>query len=250
MNEIIKAAFISSIFLNLLFIGLGTALATKRGGMTYIVNIVSGFFKGKSRIKPKTEDPYFLDKKSHFESLPNTAPGIIFLGDSLIDQCEWGEFFRDSRVKNRGIAGDRTDGILARIDNLLESKPQKIFIMIGINDLIQKIEESILLNNYKVILDEIKSKNPTTKVFVQSLLPINNQKAPKYNIKLDNKKVIEFNAALKELANEFSFHYIDLFSHFCDRTNELDTRYTTDGLHLNGQAYLMWKTIIEKYVVN
>jgi lysophospholipase L1-like esterase len=61
---------------------------------------------------------------------------------------------------------------------------------------------------------------------------------------------LKSNAALKEFAKEFSFQYIDLHSYFLDSNNELDAQYTSDGVHLNGQGYLIWKRIIEKDVVN
>ena len=58
------------------------------------------------------------------------------------------------------------------------------------------------------------------------------------------------NLYLRELAKEFSLQYIDLFSHLSDSQNQLDERYTLDGLHLNGQAYLVWKQVIEQYILN
>ena len=38
-------------------------------------------------------------------------------------------------VRNRGISGDVTDGVLLRLGELIKYKPTSIFIMIGINDL-------------------------------------------------------------------------------------------------------------------
>jgi lysophospholipase L1-like esterase len=53
---------------------------------------------------------------------------------------------------------------------------------------------------------------------------------------------------LQELATEFNYQYIDVFSHLADSENQLDVKYTTDGVHLNGKAYLIWKQAVEKYV--
>ncbi len=53
---------------------------------------------------------------------------------------------------------------------------------------------------------------------------------------------------MQELAQKYNYQYIDLFSHFCDVENQLDAQYTKDGLHLNGQGYLVWKSVIERYV--
>ena len=45
------------------------------------------------------------------------------------------------------------------------------------------------------------------------------------------------------------YKYIDIFSNLADSDNQLDVNYTTDGVHLNGKAYLIWKEAVEKYVV-
>ena len=191
------------------------------------------------------DTPYYWERKSHFDTLPQSESDIVFLGDSLTNACEWHEFFRNIRLKNRGISGDTTNGLLNRIDEVIESKPRKVFMMIGINDLNQGRNVEVILNTYKIILKSFQDKTSKTEVFVQSILPLNNQKRPNNGT---NNKIIELNAKLKNLAQEFSFHYIDLFSAFLDENNQLDARYTIDGIHLNGQGYLVWKGLIEKDV--
>ena len=81
---------------------------------------------------------YYYHKKAHFENLPNTQDEIIFLGNSITDGCEWSELFQDLRIKNRGISGDITEGVLQRLKEVTESKPSKVFIMIGVNDISKK----------------------------------------------------------------------------------------------------------------
>jgi len=39
-----------------------------------------------------------------------------------------------------------------------------------------------------------------------------------------------------------------LFLLFASGDNKLDKKYSLDGLHLNGEAYLLWKKEIEKYL--
>jgi lysophospholipase L1-like esterase len=119
--------------------------------------------------------------------------------------------------------------------------------MIGINDLNQGRSVDEIFNNYKIILNSFHKKSSKTEVFVQSILPLNNQKFPNGGV---NNKIIELNARLKDLAQEFSFQYIDLYSSFLDGNNQLDERYTIDGIHLNGQGYLVWKGIIEQDVIH
>jgi hypothetical protein len=84
-------------------------------------------FQAQSQEKQKTKYyPYWHQKETHFRSLPNEANEIIFLGDSITDGCNWSEMFHDLRVKNRGISADITDGVLDRLDEVVESKPLKI----------------------------------------------------------------------------------------------------------------------------
>ena len=46
----------------------------------------------------------------------------------------WSEIFQNPNIKNRGISGDVTEGILYRINEITESQPLQVFLMIGTND--------------------------------------------------------------------------------------------------------------------
>lgn len=192
--------------------------------------------------------PYYLHKKSQFESLPNSSDEIIFLGNSITDGGNWTELFGDLRIKNRGISGDITDGILNRLDEVTESNPLKIFIMIGINDLSKGKTTQEILNNYEIILDSIISSSPSTEIFVESVLPVNNNftQFKKHYARADS--VLILNKKLEKLAANKNQTYIDLYSSFLDDEGKLNSNLTEDGLHLNGKAYLLWKSLVEDYV--
>lgn len=246
MDVLAKITLSTSILLNILLTGLGISFIIKRGGLSYLSRKFFSLQPDEMRKIAMYDNPFYWDKKSHFETLPKSESEIIFLGDSLTDLCEWSELFSNDCIKNRGISGDTTDGVLNRITTIIESQPQKLFLMIGINDLNQGVSVKDVAKNYQLILETFKEQSPELKVFIQSLLPINNQLT---NNDL-NKKIIELNAKIKKSANLFNFQYINLFPAFLDNNNHLDIQYTSDGVHLNGQGYLVWKEIIEKYVVN
>jgi len=98
---------------------------------------------------------YYEQKVSLFKLLPNTKNEIIFLGNSITDVAEWAEVWQNKHVKNRGISSDNTFGVLARLDEVLASKPAKIFIMIAINDIARNTPDSIILRNYQKIIAKI-----------------------------------------------------------------------------------------------
>ncbi len=120
------------------------------------------------------ETTYYNQKVTLFNLLPNTKNEIIFLGNSITDIGEWAEIWKNHNVKNRGISGDNTFGVLARLDEVLSSKPKKIFIMIGINDIAKNTPDSVIVANYKKIIDIITGQSPKTTIIVQSILPTNN----------------------------------------------------------------------------
>jgi lysophospholipase L1-like esterase len=248
MNNRIEVVLFISLLINILFVLLGALFIANKGGIYYLAGKINNIVNAKNKDCKTPYPPYYFHQKSQFEILPNFDSDIIFLGDSITDECEWAELLGNPNVKNRGISGDTIDRIVNRIDEIVGSKPKKIFLMVGINDFLNS-GKSVrkTLEDYKKILLEIRQNTPNTQVFIESVLPVNN-KINKFW--LNNNIVIKFNDSLKELAKELSFEYINLFSHLADSQNQLDARYTLDGVHLNGQAYLVWKEVIKKYVVD
>ncbi|ARV63288.1 G-D-S-L family lipolytic protein [Nostocales cyanobacterium HT-58-2] len=234
----------TSLTLNILFILLGSLFLIKRGGFHYLSKKLF-----KKKVQEEYYEPYYLHKKSQFEFLPKSSLDIIFLGDSLTEEGQWSELLESPYVKNRGIGGDTTDLILNRLDPVLASNPKKVFLMMGINDLlgigktVKTIEQTLLV--YSAILIEFQNKVPNTEVFIQSVLPVNNRITRYWQ---DNNNIVQLNFHLRRLAKEFSYQYIDIYSHLSDCDNQLDVCYTEDGLHLNGRGYLRWKNAIERYV--
>jgi lysophospholipase L1-like esterase len=152
--------------------------------------------------------------------------------------------FGNPRIKNRGIGGDVTDGILERLDEVTESRPLKIFLMIGTNDLSEGRSVDYITENFKRIIERIRESTPATKIYIQSVLPVDD--AVHYTRR--NSDIIAVNDRLKEIASLNGLEYIDLFSLFRLENNRLNPEYSYDGLHLNGKGYQVWKEAIRKYV--
>ncbi|MCK4750355.1 MAG: hypothetical protein KAT15_25035, partial [Bacteroidales bacterium] len=187
---------------------------------------------------------YYYHKKEHFESLPDTENEIIFLGNSITDNCEWAELFGNPNIKNRGIGGDDTDGILERLEEVTASDPSKIFILIGTNDLAYGTSPDHVVENIGQIIDRIQADSPNTIIYIQGVLPVDD--AVHYTRK--NGDIIRINRELKKLENDRGIVYIDLHSEFLNEDGILDTEYSIDGLHLNGKGYQLWKELISKHV--
>lgn len=187
---------------------------------------------------------FYYHKKEHFKSLPQSENDIIFLGNSITDNGEWAELFNNHHIKNRGIGGDDTDGVLERLHDITSGKPHKIFIKIGTNDLAYGKSVDYVVENYKKILRQIRQDTPHTHVYIQSILPTDDA----FHTTRQNSDIMAINSTLKQMAGEENLTYIDLFSVFSTPTHKLNPEYSLDGLHLNGKGYLVWKEAIEKYV--
>ena len=75
-------------------------------------------------------------RKAMFEQA-QTHADIVFVGDSITQAGEWAEFFPDLRVLNRGLNGDETADVLARIDDVIATNPHHAFISLGLNDMLR-----------------------------------------------------------------------------------------------------------------
>ncbi|MBW4603038.1 MAG: G-D-S-L family lipolytic protein [Calothrix sp. FI2-JRJ7] len=237
---LMKIIILISISLNLLVFILACFLTIKNGGIDYWRQKLSNI--NISNISDVHNPPYYIHKTSQFELLPIKVNTIIFLGDSITDEGEWTELLENPNIQNRGISGDTTERILRRLDTIIKNHPKQIFLMVGINDL-HMLKKSVeaTVEGYKKILNQFQEKLPNTQVYIQSVLPVNN------NIYLywtDNQKVIDLNRELQRLAARYNYKYIDIHSHLVDTQQQLGADFTSDGLHLNGKAYLRWRELL------
>ena len=187
---------------------------------------------------------YYQQKVTLFNLLPHTKKDIIFLGDSITDIGEWGEIWGSKAVKNRGISSDNTFGVLARLHEVTKAKPAKVFIMIGVNDIGKNTPDSIIISNYKKIINNIQTSSPATKIIVQSILPTNNNFTAFKNHQNKTQHILSVNMALQQYCTENNIVYVDLYNGFIDSENKLDKKYTNDGLHVNGYGFMKWKEIL------
>jgi len=188
---------------------------------------------------------YWKHKTSQFRTLPNPEGEICFLGDSITDGCEWRELIGDDRVTNRGIGGDTAWGLMARIDEVTEGQPAKIFLLIGTNDLAwggKKVPE--VRAQIAKVLDSIKRDSPKTVVYLQSVLPVVEGKVGKFS----NENIEPMNVELEKLAGEKGVNWLNIAPWFKDDSGQLKAAYTEDGLHLTGEAYYQWLSIIRGYL--
>lgn len=194
------------------------------------------------------QSEYNFQRRSLFEKLPVTSKDIVFLGNSITDGGEWNELLANPRVKNRGISGDRSGWLLERLDPIIEGHPKKLFLMIGINDLISGASPDEVLANIGRLIDRFQAESRWTKIYVQSILPVNGDLPGYERRKACAPLIVPTNKRLEALCDEKGVTYLDVWGALADENGNLDKRYTLDGLHLKGEGYLVWRDVIKPHV--
>lgn len=191
---------------------------------------------------------YNFQRRSLFDSLKLRSSDIVFLGNSITDGCEWAELFDNRHVRNRGISGDRSSWLLERLDPIIAGHPKKLFLMIGINDLSDGTTPQAVAANVVKLLDRFAVESPWTKIYVQSILPVN-ETMREFAGNANNACVVETNGLLAEACEgRKNVFYVDVAAALVDGDGRLDKRYTNDGLHLLAGGYQAWKEVLKPYV--
>lgn len=194
------------------------------------------------------QDPYYARRATLFDELPIGKKDIVMLGNSLTDGGEFNELLNNRHIKNRGIVGDIVQGLIDRIDPIIKGQPKKLFILTGVNDISHDVGADSIARAMEKLIVMVKQGSPRTKIYLQSLLPFNNDVREWKLLVGRDHVVVEANALLQQVAIRQGVTWIDLYSLFADDQGRLRADLTNDGLHLMGKGYLIWRDAIAPYV--
>ena len=90
--------------------------------------------------------------------------------------------------------------------------------------------------DYTAIVQSLSHNTP--RVVVQSVLPVNHA-AYKYRVRSND--IVSLNARLRDLAAQLGATYLDVGARLTDASGDLGEHFTADGVHLNGEAYRLWR---------
>ena len=188
-----------------------------------------------SRDQPPTPAPV-IHRTTLFNELRPVAGSIVFAGDSLVQMCEWAELLGDHRVVNRGVFGETTATLRDHVGAIGRDHPSAVFLMVGINDLGHGRTMDAITADYTAIVQSLSHNTP--RVVVQSVLPVNHA-AYKYRVRSND--IVSLNARLRDLAAQLGATYLDVGARLTDASGDLGEHFTADGVHLNGEAYRLWR---------
>lgn len=172
----------------------------------------------------------------------------ILLGDSLTLWFPANMLPGRRTWLNQAISGEKSTGLRDRLYLLDQTSPEAVFIMVGINDLIWGGSEANVVYNVRKMVDYLHQTHPQTRVVVQSILPHGGEMATWEGrdrlVTIPPDQIRTVNVQLKAVAAETGAEFLDLYPLFVNGDGYLRADLTTDGLHLNQDGYMVWRTAL------
>lgn len=190
---------------------------------------------------------YKLEK---IERYTYNKESIVFLGDSITSRCNLNKYFPNYNVYNSGIAGNMTKDILGDMENrVFVYNPTKVFILIGTNDLVYSgLDNDGIKNNIEEIINKIYEKNSNTKIYLESIYPVNNSLNKEIVETRTNDNIKDLNNKIEKICNNNKCTYINMYDNLTDKNGNMKRIYTVDGLHLNKIGYKVVASKLTKYL--
>lgn len=188
------------------------------------------------------------------------APGeydIEFIGDSITQGWEgaspkggkniWEEFYGKRKVINFGVSGDRTEHVLWRFEQgqLDGIKAKVAVVMIGTNnsnknkDGTDAYSDSEILEGITAIVNEIRRRQPDTKILLLGIFPRAKAFSPQRG------RLLQINQALAKLDDGKNIFYLDFGSELIEKDGSISKDIMPDALHPNEAGYRIWASAIE-----
>ncbi|WP_339293639.1 SGNH/GDSL hydrolase family protein [Streptococcus sp. FSL W8-0197] len=168
-------------------------------------------------------------------------PDMIFIGDSIVEYYPLQELLGTTKtIVNRGIRGYQTGLLLDNLDaHLYGDAVDQIVLLIGTNDIGKDIPMNDALDNLERVIQSIAREYPLSQIKLLSILPVNEGERYKQTVYIrTNEKIREWNQAYEALASAYmQVDFVSIYDSLTDSEGQLQSAYTTDGLHLSVAGY-------------
>jgi lysophospholipase L1-like esterase len=211
----------------------------------------------------RNPDPDNLGRYAEAAARPGppgaVKPRVVFLGDSITDGWRLNEYFPDRDYVNRGISGQITDQMLARIKaDVTDLQPAAVIILGGTNDLARGISLSTIEGNLIMICDLADAHK--VKVILSTVLPVSDYHKdaahPNYEMTRFRPpdQIRALNVWMRTFCGQRNYTFLDYYSEMVDASGQMKPDLADDGLHPNSTGYRIMAPLalaaIDKTVAN
>jgi beta-glucosidase len=159
---------------------------------------------------------------------------LEFIGDSITQGWEgggknvWKKYYGDRKAINFGVSGDRTQHVLWRFEQgqLDGIKAKVAIVMIGTNNSNHDDNsESDILDGVTAIVQQIRVRQPDTKVLLLGIFPRGK------TFSAQRGKILQVNEALARLDDGKHVFFLDIGSKFIGDDGSISKSIMPDALH-------------------
>ena len=188
------------------------------------------------------EDTYF----------ENTA----FLGDSrtqgfqLYSGLKTGTYYTAVGATVESVFTKKVDteaGKMPLLDAMAKQEFDKIYVMLGVNELGWNGTE-IYHNQYAKLIDRLREDHPDSLVVLQTLIPVSAKQEAKKSY-VNNTRIAAYNEVIRQLAEEKQCPDVDVAAAMTDEQGCLRSDWTSDGVHLNTKGCKAWLEYLRTHPV-
>lgn len=191
-------------------------------------------------------------KKKLIDMKIDKNENIVLFGDSITEIYPIDEIYGDLPIVKSGVSGYKTTNLLEKMNQMLyQYNPTKVILLIGINDVLYDDSEKTqneTIQNIQEIVKEIQKYRPKSKIYIESIYPVNKSKDKLFDFNIDNDTIRKMNKRIKEYCKEEKITYINLYDELTDKEGNFDERYTYDGLHPSTLGYAKITRLLLPYI--
>lgn len=174
---------------------------------------------------------------------------ILLIGSSSFTKWkDVGDYFPDKTIVNRAFGGSSLPHLIDYADQIIfPYNPAQIIIYCGENDVAssKSITADTVLNRFKRLHGLIRTRYPKVPIAFVSLKPSPVRVDFLTTVKETNRLIKDFCTASSNTA------FIDVFTPMLNPDGSfMEELFVSDRLHMNAKGYIIWKKVMEPYLVN
>lgn len=182
---------------------------------------------------------------------------VVFLGDSrtegfyLYSGLKTGKFLYAVGATVESVfskkAWDSGHGKIPLLDALAETEYEKVYLMLGINELGWSKAENYR-DQYTKLIDRVREDHPEAVVVLQSILPVSAKQDAKGSY-VNNQRIGVYNEVIRTLAEEKDCALVDVAEALTGEDGCLPADLNFDGIHLNPAGCRLWLEYLRTHSV-
>jgi lysophospholipase L1-like esterase len=180
------------------------------------------------------------------ENAPDVPGRVVFLGDSITDGWNLAKYFPGKPYVNRGIGGQTTPQMLARMyADVIHLHPAAFILLAGTNDIARNTGPETLEmveDNIRAMCQLAASNN--IKIILCLLTPVSDY-ARKQTVDRPPADIMKLNHWIESYAPDVHAQIADYYVALVDEKGMLREGYSDDGLHPNAKGYELLAPVAE-----